>query len=613
MVLALADSGSSILVVLEKAFLWFQVVFGIGLMIFIHEMGHFLAAKKIGVRVEAFSLGFGPRIFGFRRGDTEYRLSIIPLGGYVKMAGEDPNDSRSDAPDELQNRTVVERMIIFGAGVFLNFVFAFITIPIIFAVGVPFVKAEVGQVVPGGPAWRAGIQEGDKILEVNGNRVYEFTDIPLNIALGSGTRDDLLIERDGKTMTVPVEPEMNENEGRYQIRLFAPTRHRVAVERGSPAAEAGLKDDDYILTVNGIEAKVWFESESVSGNMGPLNLEVLRKEGEEEKTLKLTVIPKTVIQEDKLLLGIMSRINRIQALRGDLLTWKNGPREGDAVLSINGHAILRIGDVARFIREAPAGDLTLMVERDGKPLPITVRGEMRQALIDDMAVTANKGTNSVVLMERGALAELKDPVLTDGFRILSVNGERTEDFNDIVDQVSKGESETFTLSVSSLEGGAEKRITVVAKPQEDRIPGFSFLPELQVRKLNLVDAMKAGVHCSLYMVKTCYLTLSRILTGDVGSKNIGGIITIGRASYTFAKLGLARLFFFLAILSINLGFLNILPIPILDGGHLLFLLIEKIKGSPVNEKVMGYSQIVGMALILLLLVYVTWNDIQRCL
>jgi regulator of sigma E protease len=113
------------------------------------------------------------------------------------------------------------------------------------------------------------------------------------------------------------------------------------------------------------------------------------------------------------------------------------------------------------------------------------------------------------------------------------------------------------------------------------------------------------------MIKTCYLTLSRILTGDVAGKNLGGIITIGRATYNFAELGLAKLFFFLAILSINLGFLNILPIPILDGGHLLFLLIEKIKGSPVNEKVMGYSQIVGLAFILALLIYVTYNDILR--
>jgi regulator of sigma E protease len=144
--------------------------------------------------------------------------------------------------------------------------------------------------------------------------------------------------------------------------------------------------------------------------------------------------------------------------------------------------------------------------------------------------------------------------------------------------------------------------------------GFAPLPEYQTLKLNVPDAIKAGFNCAIYMVKTCYLTLHRMLiTRDVSSKNLGGIITIAQASYTFAELGLAKLFFFLAILSVNLGFLNILPIPILDGGHLLFLLIEKIKGSPVNDRIMGYAQIVGLAFILFLMLFVTWNDIQRLL
>ena len=116
-------AGFDLFSMAEQVWLWFQVIFGIGLMIFIHELGHFMAAKKIGVRVEAFSLGFGPRLVGFRRGGTDYRLSAIPLGGYVKMAGENPDDPRTGSPDELQSRSAWERMIIFSAGVFMNFIF----------------------------------------------------------------------------------------------------------------------------------------------------------------------------------------------------------------------------------------------------------------------------------------------------------------------------------------------------------------------------------------------------------------------------------------------------------------------------------------------------------
>jgi RIP metalloprotease RseP len=216
-------------------------------------------------------------------------------------------------------------------------------------------------------------------------------------------------------------------------------------------------------------------------------------------------------------------------------------------------------------------------------------------------------------MKDGALARLNDPDVRDGIRILAVNGHETDTFDEISDLFNEDPSRKVELTIALADRDEQKKVTVQGQPLKMYELGFSFLFDYQTRKLNVPDAIKAGFNCSIYMIKTCYLTLSRIITGDVASKNLGGIITISRASYSFAELGFAKLFFFLAILSINLGFLNVLPIPMLDGGHLLFLLIEKIKGSPVSEKVMGYSQVVGLAFILALLIYVTYNDILRLL
>jgi len=609
MFLATAEVGFEILPYIEKAWLWFQVVFGIGLMIFIHELGHFIAAKKIGVRVEAFSLGFGPRIFGFTRSGTEYRLSWIPLGGYVKMAGEEPDDTKTSAKDELQNRTATERMIIFAAGVFMNFIFAFITIPIIFAVGVPFIKPEVGTVIPGGPAWRSGIQTGDTILEVNGNMVYEFTDIPLNIALGSGKNDQILIERDSKTFSVQVAPEKNEKQGRYQIQLLAPTRYRVSVERNSAANISGLRDDDRIISMNGMSVDEW-QKQDDGKDSKPINLKVEREGDEGLSVVEISFTPEEVVSEDKYLIGIIQRKNYVKALRGALALFDAGFVESDFILNVNGKEIFTDDDLSEAFSDEKNYPVTVEVKRSGERHKLVFALKWKDSLLNDLAVTSNSETNSVAILEGGALDSLNKPFVKNGIKVLAVNGNMTKTFLDITSQVGEAETKDFELTVG-LPTGDVQQINVTAKPMRGFPLGFNFLPDLQVRKLSMIDAVKAGVNCSLYMIKTCYLTLSKILTGDVGSKNIGGIITIGQASYTFAKLGLARLFFFLAILSINLGFLNILPIPILDGGHLLFLLIEKIKGSPVNEKVLGYSQIIGLAMILLLLIYVTWNDILR--
>ena len=135
----------------------------------------------------------------------------------------------------------------------------------------------------------------------------------------------------------------------------------------------------------------------------------------------------------------------------------------------------------------------------------------------------------------------------------------------------------------------------------------------EIRAESLAEAVSLGTTCSLDLVKQLYVTMKRLITGEVGAKNLGGIIRISQVSYQAAQRGPSWFWYFLALLSINLAFVNLLPVPILDGGHLLFLLIEKVKGSPVSTRVFGYSQVIGLVFVLLLTLFVTYNDILRLL
>jgi regulator of sigma E protease len=161
-------------------------------------------------------------------------------------------------------------------------------------------------------------------------------------------------------------------------------------------------------------------------------------------------------------------------------------------------------------------------------------------------------------------------------------------------------------------------VSLLVQPQRRSTPDFGITTEIdqlraEVRADGFGDALRLGWVCSLDLIKQLYVTLKRLLTGDVAAKNLGGIIQISRVTYHNARWGWSRLLYFLALLSINLAFINVLPIPVLDGGHLLFLLIERIKGSPVSTRVLSYSQVLGLVFVLALVVFVTYNDILRLL
>src|SRR5262245_52400127 len=176
-----------------------QVVFGVGLVIFVHELGHYLAARFCRVRVETFSLGFGPRLLARRIGPTTYQIALVPLGGFCRMAGEERRlDGLPPQPDELPAKSVGARFFIYSGGVLMNMLFGLIVFPILFQVGVPFTRPIIGQTVPGGAAWRARLPEGHEVVSVNGHQVLEFEHLLTEIALGDPGHTRLVL-RDPRT------------------------------------------------------------------------------------------------------------------------------------------------------------------------------------------------------------------------------------------------------------------------------------------------------------------------------------------------------------------------------------------------------------------------------
>jgi len=273
--------------------LWLLVL--IGVMIMIHELGHFWAARFFDVKVEAFSFGFGPRLFGFRRGETDYRFSLILFGGYVKMAGEQAADDNVDDPRSLLAKPRWQRLIIAFAGPFMNMVLAVGLLTGLYMVKYQHVSdadmlAIIGHVVPGSPAAKAGIQDGDRIVKLEGKNNPTWEDVGLKEIAGAYRPMNLTIERNGSRFDTVLTPTLSERTGvgyagwdeRGLVQLGS-------VEPGMPADQAGMKKGDLLIEVNGTPIHSRYKFQEITKNSGGKPIEVVYERGGQRQ--RVTIQP----------------------------------------------------------------------------------------------------------------------------------------------------------------------------------------------------------------------------------------------------------------------------------------------------------------------------------
>jgi regulator of sigma E protease len=585
------------------------VIVGIGSLIFIHELGHFLAAKKIGVRVLVFSLGFGMPLVRRTWGETEYRLSIIPLGGYVKLAGEHPQEGVKPEDWDFMSKPPAQRALVLVAGVAMNTLFAFLVFIIAFRIGVPFITAEVGQIAPGWPAWEAGLEPGDNIVEIDGATDPDFEDIFTAVALGSNKGVPVKAKRGNEILEFHIQPKYDVQYGLQRIGIAPAMSQEIGklfrYEDGAPALDAGLKVDDRIIAINGEtvqQGEKIIEIEAKSPGK-ELTLTVLRNG--EEKEFKVTPVPTM-----RWMMGVSCATTKIEAVRTGGLAAQMGLKKGDKILAVNGNAVTGWSSVTEQIQAVKEGTFRLTRERAGKIEEghLSLQSpEDKDRFLAGMVPALGLQVDRVI---EGFPA--KEIGMMPGDEIVYLDGTTPQSWDDLLHIVTNSDGKEMT--VKWLRDG--KTLTAKFRPIKDEKSatgrmGLLLKEKTVIKKYSLLGACRMGTKKALVMVDRIYLTIKGLFTQRVSSETVGGIIMIAQASYESAKVGFGKLLYFMGIISLQLAVLNLLPIPVLDGGHLLFLGVEKLKGSPVSERTMAVAQYIGLALILCLFVFATRNDILR--
>lgn len=589
------------------------VIIGIGLLIFIHELGHFLMAKKIGVRVFAFSLGFGPAILKKQWGETEYRLSLFPLGGYVKLAGEGPEEEKTGASWEFSSKSAGQRASVLVAGVALNAVLAFLAFIVAFQIGVPFITPEVGQVMPGWPAWDAGIQRGDKIVAVDGDKDIDFEDLFTVVALSNpATGVNLKVDRDNKTFDVNVIPRYDNENGIQRIGIMPATSLEVdkifAFENNnSPARDANLQVKDVVVAVNGkrISTEDEFREIEASNPGKEISVTVLR----DNKEVELKVTPS---KATRWMLGISCASTILEGVKDDSSARKAGLKEGDEILEVNSKPVTGFTDIKNLVINSEEETCVFTIKRDGIVTLVSVPlsdSKAKEEFLNSITPFYGLKVDSIV---EGFPAEKIG--LKPGDRITSLNENEVKDWNTLLQMIMASQGKPMVIEWMR---GNERFVSTIEPQKNEKNAvgsiGVKFREKTVVKKYGLLGSCVVGTKKAIINVQRLYLTIKGFFSQRLSPKNVGGFILIAQASYESAKVGFGKLVYFLGILSLQLAILNILPIPVLDGGHLMFLAIERIKGSPVSQRTLSIAQYIGFAIIITLVIYATRNDIMRLL
>jgi regulator of sigma E protease len=645
----------------EKALHILYVALGLGLVIFFHELGHFAVAKWCGVSVERFSIGFGPILWSFKKGDTEYALSAVPFGGYVKMLGQDDMDPSQLSSEEIAEdprsysaKNVPQRMAIISAGVIMNIVTGLLFFALAFQFGVETSPSKVGNVITGMPAWVEGAQRGDTINNINGREAETFADILRGTTLSTG---EIVIKghhTDGKTFEYKISPDesglrrmIGVSEARDIKLMSFGDEVKFPYFPGTPAATAtpAFADGDELLEFNGQKIENVSQLQDLMARHRAETAEFLvKRKGGGEATI--TVEPRPFQG-----LGIRADIDDVSAIRKGSPAEHAGLKVGDRIISVAGKKVgkfinpLFLADtfealageeidvvVSRTTEDSPEPETVLLkITPDDTPAWVEYPLSESNPLSIPSIGAAYHLTSSILQVEPdspAAAAKIPEGVALTKMKIESANKElkqmtsRTSveiEFDDsgkknmafAMWQLQQWPDATVTLTVK--EGKDEKTYTL--KPTT--VAGH-FSPKRGIVLAPLSHLMKGdgfggsfamGVTHTRNTTIDIYLTLQNLFTGRLSPKNLHGPLGIAQVAYAVSQQGLPKLLLFLGFLSINLAVLNFLPIPVLDGGHMVFLIWEGVTRKRPSEGVLIWASYLGLAFVLGLMVFVIYLDI----
>jgi regulator of sigma E protease len=602
----------------SRAFWIAEVVIGLGLLIFIHELGHFLMAKKNKVRVEVFSLGFGHALFKWRRGETEYRISWIPLGGYVKMAGETVMDERRGEPWELTSKSAWQRFEIFTAGAIMNLVIAFPIAVLTFMIGRYEWSNEIGT--PGTAETLAGMKPGDVVVEVDGRKIESLEKFKLEMVRRSnGTEVPVKVLRGDAEVTLRVRTMSSPFHQSLSTSLFL-----ERVELGSPLEKAGVRAEDEITHVDGRRVYVRSQlEEALRGSPGRrVTIRVRRRDSswtphEFEVTLALPEKVVYWIPDDAAAMECV-----VAGVFPGQPAWER-IEPGDVVTQIDGKEVRSWQDLKEAVEPAvekdPPAVLRIKVRRDGKPVDVeviptyNVRTGRGAIGIENRAtsVFANVRLGSAFerwgLRSGDVLKELdgRTGEVTVGQHLLGLRSPTPRDIR--IEVRRDGQKVSIT---APLEKRTEGDLAALGFPTTP-LGGLETEVSRPFRRRAFGEALAAALYEPFDIVVMTFQVLGKLIFGEESMKGLQGPVGIFQAAYRHAELSPGNFFWLLCLITVNLGIFNLLPIPILDGGHVLLLIIEKLRGRPPSERFVAAFQYVGLVFILALVLFVTYNDITR--
>jgi regulator of sigma E protease len=637
------------------------VAIGLGLVIFFHELGHFAVAKWCNVMVERFSIGFGPVLWRKKWGETEYALSAIPFGGYVKMLGQDDIDPGQMADEQVAAdprsytaKSVAQRMAIISAGVTMNIITGILFFAFAFRSGIEVLDREVGFVKVGMPAWEYGIREGDVITSMNGRKVDEFQEILRQTALSRGNIEVVGKHADGTAFHETFSPDRSGIRRRigtgfqYSLRVpqvSDPVKTPITVP-GSPASRADFKPGDVIVEVDGQPVTEYMALKELlaAKRKDAVTFTVERAEPgkpEQKHQEKLTVQPEPFRQ-----LGLRMSIGRIADLRRKGPASTAGLEKNDQITHVDGREVGRDLDPMRlpeYFEEKVGQEVSVTIAREVKgsepqtrevkmipekaiawagpreekdPLEIQAIGAAVEVVPNIVQITPDGPAAKLGIQPGDSIVSLEipaDSTLPESKpKQMSVAEVGWPHAYSVIQETPN--LKHLTLNVRSA-GSNDPRAVVVNLTDSTEwfqasTRGLALGPLVRELKAeSFVDALEISFRHTRNSVLDIYLTLRNLVSGDLSIRSLHGPIGIAKAASDVAEQGFADFLMFLGLISINLAVINFLPIPVLDGGHMMFLLWEGIARRKPSEKVLVTATYIGFAFVVGLMFTVIWVDL----